>query len=105
MTSAVAKRAPLRWAVTGTPISSSFSDLRAVADWLGHWGSADKSSLGLSSATSEVVSYSYTSATKQANFNRLVEKAKHLMIRHTKSMQIGGEDALDPCSTPEPPNR
>jgi SWI/SNF-related matrix-associated actin-dependent regulator of chromatin subfamily A3 len=92
-----AARSSFRWAVTGTPLASSFSDLRAVASWVGHWGNVvDANSLKLSTAVQNVVlPYPVlTTAAKQQKFDALTDLLKRVMIRHTKSMQIGGEEAL-----------
>ena len=92
----LASRASLRWAVTGTPISASFSDIRPVSNWLGHWGADSPTSLKMSALTQACTgSLGYLPVeTKQQRLADLADALKHLMIRHTKSMQIGGEDAL-----------
>lgn len=68
------------WAVTGTPLSSSYNDVKKAAMWLGHW------STGL-----QLGAMKLTPAHFFASFR---DKLRKLMIRHTKSMQIGGADAL-----------
>ena len=49
----------------------------------------------MSSLVADCINTTYLPAqTKQQRLGKLAESLKHLMIRHTKSMQIGGEDAL-----------
>lgn len=75
--------APLRWGITGTPASKSPSDLAAVAKWLGQ--------------TTLALNLKDDSRRSFINKDMLAERVaslKMMMIRHTKSMQIGGNTAL-----------
>ena len=78
-----------RWAVTGTPVSSALSDLEPVGDWIGQFKTNQILATNIAGVTSN-----YGEDGKRAAFTRVVDSVRKLMIRHTKSMQIGGEAAL-----------
>ena len=70
------------WCVSGTPFSSSLSDLQRSASFLGHW------MMG-----SDIRQYCDSKVRHLAKQN-VVLVLRSLMIRHTKSQRIGGEIAL-----------
>ena len=80
-------RATNKWCVSGTPFTSSLTDLKGSAEILGHFydGIRLESLLDLEKGSPEVVT-----------------ALKSVMIRHTKSQHIGGEVALSlPDATTE----
>ena len=79
------------WGVSGTPMSSSPTDLRFMAETLGQWTGG----LNLKADTFiQTRNGPRVSVEQYGNFQRFVDKLRKIMIRHTKAQRIGGEAAL-----------
>eukprot|EP00037_Helgoeca_nana_P030426 m.375810 g.375810 ORF g.375810 m.375810 type:complete len:1020 (+) comp28186_c1_seq1:26-3085(+) len=80
---------PLRWGLTGTPVSTSIFDLKRMSQTLGHWTSG----LSIRDQISRRGAASSTAFTAET-FQTFVESLKRLVMLHTKDMVIAGSNAL-----------
>ena len=101
-------RCGLRWAVTGTPVTKDFTELKAQATFLGHphplatgqrspaFGGPPQGGLDFARITDSLsrATSRRDIATQQKNFADLITALQMVMIRHTKSQRIAGDVAL-----------
>jgi SNF2 family DNA or RNA helicase len=78
-------RSTYRWAVTGTPFTSSVKELEAQAEFVGHW----RGGAHLASWVAR-----FESSRGPGTMGDLCANLRRVMIRHTKEQQIAGGAAL-----------
>ena len=82
------------WCVTGTPFSNSLGQLEWQARILGHWDNGYRLRDLVQQCNTSKSGQSWYGNGNAATNQEVADKFKKLMIRHSKSQRIQGEEAL-----------